>query len=168
MMEQVISIILTIVSIAVPSFLVYFTMKRADRLEQKAENFLQILDVQKNKEGDLVADDRLISLSKVVGSSVAESLKMTLLGQLSGQARIEGGLKKAMAMDILDNKFPILNLAGDLFGANVKKYVAKHPEAMMQIGQMAMPYIEAMTRAQHPTGSSNMGISKPKWKFGGK
>ena len=49
-------------------------------------------------------------------------------------------MKGAFAKDIVDEKLPILSLLGDFMGFNVKQYVAKNPDALMQL--LAMPQVQ--------------------------
>jgi hypothetical protein len=77
-----------------------------------------------------------------LGQRVARGIKMSFLQGLGAQAKIEKGLKGAVAQDIIENKLPLLNLAGDILGFNTKQYIAKHPDALPQIIQLAAPLLQ--------------------------
>ena len=115
--------------------------KKLGTFEGLAGSVGQLLRYKESEEGEPLLDARLVKMIGVGAGAVAKSLKMSLLGGLSGQARLEKGLKGAIAQDVVDNKMPIINLAGDLFGFNTKKYIGKHPEALAQILQMARPLL---------------------------
>lgn len=94
-------------------------------------------------------DARLTKMIDAFSSGVAKSLKMSVLGSLSGPARIEKGLKAAMTQDVVDEKMPLIGLIGDFLGINTKKYIAKHPDAIGQLGQLAAPYIQKFMQNRH-------------------
>ena len=99
-------------------------------------------------------DARVVKFIEALGSSVAKSLKFSLLGSISGQARLEKGLKGALAQDIVEQNMPILNLVGDFLGINTKKYIAKHPEAFLQLMQQFAPMLMKFKLGQGNSGAS--------------
>lgn len=68
-------------------------------------------------------------------------LKKSLAGQLSGFNRNQKAVKKQIAKVMLDKTLvgPILDMVGL---GDIKNYLAKHPDAMFTIAQVAGPYIE--------------------------
>ena len=111
---------------------------------KKMQNRIPSIDdfFGKDAEGHILIDERIGGVIDAFGSRIAQSLKMSFLGNVSGNARLEKGLKGAFAKDIVDNKLPILNLLGDFMGYNVKSYVAKNPDALMQL--ISMPQVQGI------------------------
>jgi len=97
----------------------------------------------------------MVGMIKALSSSLATSLKMSLLGSLSGPARLDKGLKGAIAQDIVQEKMPMLNLIGDFLGINTKQYIGKHPEAMMQLYQQFAPMLGKMKIGAGQSGQSH-------------
>jgi len=87
-------------------------------------------------------DTRLQAIITGIGQTMMQSFKMSALQGLSVNSKLEKGLKGAFAADIIDNKLPILNMLGDFMGYNVKQYVSKNPDALMQL--LAMPQVQGM------------------------
>jgi len=110
-----------------------WTNKRFQRFDRLADCFSELFRYEEDENGNPMLDARLVKIIEALGSSVAKSLKFSLLGSISGQARLEKGLKGAIAQDIVEQNMPILNLIGDFLGINTRKYIAKHPEAAMQL-----------------------------------
>ena len=107
------------------------------------EEFIPDLDsiVTVNEDGTCNMDARLIAVIDAVGSRLFQSAKMSMLQGLSVDAKLEKGLKGAIAQDIIEEKFPLLDAGAgilkDFTGYNVKKYITKNPEALMQLIGMA-------------------------------
>ena len=118
-----------------------WTNKRFQRFERLADSVSDLLRYEEDEEGNPLLDARLVKVIEALGSSLAKSLKFSLLGSLSGQARLEKGLKAAITQDIIDQNMPILNLIGDFLGINTKQYIAKHPEAFIQLMQHFGPML---------------------------
>jgi hypothetical protein len=97
--------------------------------------------IKKGEDGETIIREDVASLIDAFGSRMAQGIKMSFLQGLGAQAKIEKGLKGAMAQDIVENKMPLLNLAGDILGFNTKQYIAKHPDALGQLLQLAGPYL---------------------------
>ena len=113
-----------------------------------------MLRYEEDEEGNPLLDARVVKIIEALGSSLAKSLKFSLLGSISGQARLEKGLKGALAQDIVEQNMPILNLVGDFLGINTKKYIAKHPEAFLQLMQQFAPMLMKMRLNQGNSGGS--------------
>jgi len=112
-------------------------MKRAKASIPSLSDF-----VQKDQEGQVIMREDLAMVIDAFGSRIAKSLKMSLLQGMGAQAKIEKGLKGAIAQDVIENKMPLLNLAGDILGFNTKQYISKHPDALGQIFQLVAPLMQ--------------------------
>lgn len=142
------SFLATCGSLAGLFFAVYTVRKMNSKLEvfeELADSVGSLFRYEEDSEGKPMIDARLNKIigtfSSALSSDMAQSLKMSLLGSLSGPARLDKGLKGAMAQDIVEEKMPMVNLIGDFLGFNTKKYIGKHPEAMMQLGSMIAPML---------------------------
>jgi len=138
----------------------FFAIYTVRRMNQKLETFEglaqtagEFLRYEEDEEGNPMIDARLSKMIKMFSSGLATSLKMSALGALSGPARLDKGLKGAMAADVVENKMPIINLLGDVFGINTKKYITKHPDALLQLAQKFMP---GFLQQNNPGQSSGM------------
>lgn len=105
------------------------------------DNLFKIEEVDGRRQ--IAMDERIVMFIDAFGSRVAQSLKMSFLQGLGADAKLSKGLKTAMTQDILDEKVPLLNLgleiAGDVVGYNVKRYVTKNPEAIGQLISLVAP-----------------------------
>ena len=138
------SFLATLGSLAGLFFAVYTVRKMNSKLEvfeELADSVGSLFRYEEDSEGKPMIDARLGKIISTFSSGIAQSLKMSLLGSLSGPARLDKGLKGAMAQDIVEQKMPMVNLIGDFLGFNTKKYIGKHPEAMMQLGSMLAPML---------------------------
>jgi len=118
--------------------------KKLESFEGLAETAQEFLRYEEDEEGNPMIDARLGKMIKMFSSGLATSLKMSMLGALSGPARLDKGLKGAIAQDVVEEKMPMLNLIGDFLGINTKKYIGKHPEAMLQLYQQFAPMLGKM------------------------
>ena len=123
------------------SFVSLYSLRRLTKLESKIPSLDDYVQINEET-GEIQIERRLNALITGAGASMMKSAKMGLLGHLSGNARLEKGLKGAIAKDILDNKMPLLSLVGDFFGYNVKQYVGKNPDALMQL--ISMPQVQGL------------------------
>jgi len=106
------------------------------------ENLPSLSDYVKEGEGgEIIIRGDLDMLLKAVGSHMAASLKAGVMGMLSGQARLDKGLKGAFVESAVQNQMPLLALAGEIFGIPVEKYLKKHPEAIMQLAPLAQKFM---------------------------
>lgn len=131
--------------------------KKLSKFEGLADSAGALLRYEESEDGEPMIDARLGKMITFGAATMAKSLKMSLLGGLSGQARLEKGLKGAIAQDVVDNKMPIINLIGDFMGINTKQYIAKHPEALAQVMQMAGPYMKNLNLGGNNGASSAPG-----------
>ena len=128
----------------------FSTNRKLKKFESLADSVGQLFRYEEDENGNPLLDARLVKVLEALGSSLAKSMKFSFLGSLSGQARLEKGLKSALTQDLIDNQMPILNLLGDFLGINTKKYIAKHPEAFMQLAQQFFPMIMKQKFNQAP------------------
>jgi hypothetical protein len=110
-----------------------------------AENIASLLRYEESEDGQPLLDVRLVKMVDALSSGIAKSLKMSFLGGLSGNARLEKGLKGAIAQDVIEKKAPIINLVGDFLGFNTQKYVAKHPDALISLVQRFAPQLSQLS-----------------------
>ena len=130
--------ILALLSLIIVVIVSFLSLKNMNRYNRVFTNLSQY--VSKDEEGHIVMDERIVAVIDAVGSRLFQSAKMSALQGLSVDSKLEKGLKSAFAKDIIDQKLPIVNLLGDLMGYNVKQYVAKNPDALMQL--LAMPQVQ--------------------------
>lgn len=128
-----ISEILAFLSLILMSIVSIYSLRKLRRFESLGDTIEDLFRYEEDEEGNPLIDARLTKMMQTLSSSLATSLRMSVLGQLSGPARLDKGLKGAMASDVVENKMPVINLLGDVFGINTSKYIAKHPDALMQL-----------------------------------
>ena len=99
------------------------------------ENLIPELDeiVQVDEDGTIHMDNRLQAVISAIGQTMFQSAKMSFLQGMSVDSKLEKGLNGAMALDVVEKKMPLLNLAGDFLGINTKDYVKKNPKALFQL-----------------------------------
>ena len=153
----------TLASLCGLFFAIYTVRQMKNKLEsfeETASSVGQFFRFEQNEEGEVMLDTRMVGMIKALSSSLATSLKMSMLGSLSGPARLDKGLKGAIAQDVVEEKMPMLNLIGDFLGINTKKYIGKHPEAMLQLYQQFAPMLGKMKipGAGPPQNRGNDGV----------
>lgn len=116
--------------------------KKLETFEGLAETAGNFLRYEEDEQGQPLVDARLGKMITLFSSSLAKSLKMSMLAGLSGQARLDSGLKGAMAKDIVNKQAPIIGLVGDILGIETQKYIGKHPDAMMQLAARFLPMLQ--------------------------
>jgi len=126
--------------------------RKLGEYEPIIQDFAALFRYEETEDGKPMIDARLVKIAEAFSSGIAKSLQASVMGQLSGVARMEKGLKGAIASDIIDEKMPIINLLGDFMGINTKKYITKHPDAMGQILQMAAPAINKFMNRRNDGG----------------
>lgn len=79
----------------------------------------------------------MISYKKIIPFVI----KKSLAGQLSGFSRNQKAVKKEIARVMLDKTLigPILDMIGL---GDIRGYLAKHPDALFTVAQIAGPYLE--------------------------
>ena len=130
--------ILAVLSLVIVSIVSFFSLRNMNRYNSTFDGLKNLIG--KDEEGHIVMDERAVAVIDAVGSRLFQAAKMSALQGLSVNSKLEKGLKGAFAKDIVDQKLPILNLLGDFMGYNVKQYVAKNPDALMQL--LAMPQVQ--------------------------
>lgn len=98
--------------------------------------------IKKGEEGETIIREDIVSLIDAFGSRMGQHIKMSFLQGLGANAKIEKGLKGAMAQDIVEEKMPIIHLIGDVLGFNTKQYISKHPEALGQLIKIGAPLLQ--------------------------
>lgn len=158
------SFLATCGSLAGLFFAIYTVRKMNSKLElfeELANSVGSLFRYEEDSEGKPMIDARLSKIIGTFSSGIAQSLKMSMLGSLSGPARLDKGLKGAMALDVVEEKMPLINLVGDFMGINTKKYIAKHPEALAQLVGMAGPYLKNLklggVTSSTPQGNNGVG-----------
>lgn len=142
---------LTLFLTAISIYIVLSTNRKLKKFETLADSVGQLFRYEEDENGQPLLDARLVKILEALGSSFAKSMKFSFLGSLSGQARLEKGLKTAMVQDVIDNQAPLINLIGDFLGINTKKYIAKHPEAFLQL----LPKLAPILQNSFKKGSSH-------------
>lgn len=140
------------------SYAIYLTRRGLNKIPS-LDDFVEIREGEKG-EKEVFIEPRLAlvidGLSKRLGQSFFQSFKMSGLQGLGASAKIEKGLKTAMTQDVIDEKMPLLNLAGEFLGLNTKQYISKHPEALMQLANLAAPYLSKMRFGKNNSPGSNV------------
>ena len=145
------------------SLVMFWWMNRkVSFFEEIAFDFSQLFRYQTEKDDEgkdqVLMDPRLVGLVDALGSRMATSLKMSVLGGLSGQARLDKGLKGAMAQDFVQSKAPILKALGDLVGFNTADYVAENPDTIMSLLPMLQGFMKQQGSHNSP-GSGGVGYA---------
>jgi len=137
--------------------------RKLSEYEPVIEDFAALFRYEEDENGVPQIDVRLTKIAEAFSSGVAKSLQMSFMGQQSGVARLDKGLKGAMAKDIVDKKMPIINLLGDVFGVNTNKYISKHPDALMQLAAKFAPQIQGFMqgRNRNDGGGHSQGSGVP-------
>ena len=149
MISEILAITSMIIAVLVP----FLAMRKLKRFEKLADTVEELFQVEYDTDGEPMIPQKTAVFIKAVSGALGQSLKMSVLGSLSGPARLEKGLKKAFTEDIIDQKLPILNLIDGIAGVNVKNYITKNPEALGQILQLAGPLLSGVS--QNISGGSN-------------
>ena len=132
--------------------------KKLESFEELGQNVGQLFRYEEDEDGNPLVDARLTKMITMFSSSMAKSLKMSVLGSLSGPARLEKGLKGAIASDVVQKQMPILGLIGDVMGINTQKYVSKHPDALMQLAARFAPQLQNLKLGTSASGRGNDGV----------
>ena len=154
-LTQISVLLSTLVAIFGVLWMVMTTRKMNRKLseyEPVIEDFAALFRYQESEDGKPMLDARLVSIAEAFSSGVAKSLQASFMGQQSGVARLDKGLKGAMAADVVEQKMPIINLLGDIFGINTISYVKKHPDAMMQLAAKFAPQIQGFLQNRNDGG----------------
>lgn len=125
-------------------------VRGAKNVVESAQNSLE--DYADTRINELKRDfaDSLPILTK----KVAESLKFSLMGQASGDARVEKGLNEAVVSDLVNAENPMVGMILDQF-PQAKKYLMKNPQAVPYVLQMLQRF---GGKTQGGTGAGNGGL----------
>ena len=124
------------------SIVSYFSLRNMNRYNHTFDNLSNLIG--KDEQGNIVMDERIVAVIDAVGSRLFQSAKMSMLQGLSVNSKLEKGLKAAFTKDIIEEKLPLLDAGAGLLkeftGYNVKQYIAKNPDALMQL--LNMPQVQ--------------------------
>lgn len=128
-------------------------MKSMQKRIPKLDDFFQI---RKNDKGEeqVFVEPKLALILDSLGSRMFQSAKMSMFQGMGVQAKLDKGLKTAFAKDIVDKKIPILSIIGDFAGINVKQYIAKNPDAFLnlladpRVQKFANNFMQGQNKAQ--------------------
>lgn len=148
-------IIASLSSFILAIFLLLSTNKKLKKFEDLADNVGQLFRYEEGEDGEVLLDARLGKMMSAFSSGIAQSLKMSMLQGLSVQSKLDKGLKGAIASDVVENQMPMISLIGDVLGINTKKYIANHPDALMQLAPMIQAFMGKI--GQNNPGNSSGG-----------
>lgn len=142
-------IIASLCSFGLAIIIILYTDRKFRRYDSLVDNFSDLLRYEEDDEGNIMLDARITKIIDSLGSRIASSAKMSMLQGLSVNAKLDKGLKGAMAADMVENKMPLIGLIGDIFGVNTQKWIQKHPDAIVQLAQQFGPMF---LKNNHPGG----------------
>ena len=145
--------ILALLSLIIVLTVSYFSLRNMNRYNQRFDSLSNLIG--KDEEGHIVMDERIVAVIDAVGSRLFQSAKMSMLQGMSVDSKLQKGLKGALAQDIVEEKLPLLQAAGDFLGFNTKAYIKKNPDALFQL--MQIPAVQKLA-AQFMGGS---GLNPP-------
>jgi len=151
-LNTLLALISMLIAVLVPSILLR-KMRKYDSLAAKAD---ALLDIQVKEDGEIVYPEALSVVGKAVGQGVSESIRMSFLGQASGDKRLDKSMFKAIANDMLDEHLPWLDMLQPVLGDayNVRKFINKNPKGAIRLVQQFGPMIQQWLGQQgQPTRS---------------
>ena len=113
LIQEITSVISVIIAILLSLYIIRQT-KRTAALIPSLSDF-----IQRGEDGETVMREDLALVIDAFGQRMAQGIKMSFLQGLGAQAKIEKGLKSAMAQDILENKMPLFNMIADYAGFKI-------------------------------------------------
>lgn len=123
--------ILAVLSLILVSIVSFLSLRNMNRYNSTFDNFKNLIG--KDEQGNIVMDERIVTVIDAVGSRLFQSAKMSFLQGMSVDSKTQKGLEGAIALDVVEEKMPILEMAGDFLGFNTKAYIKKNPKAMFQL-----------------------------------
>ena len=126
--------VLAVLSLIIVSIVSFFSLRNMNRYNRVFDNFSQY--ISKDEEGHIVMDERIVAIIDAVGSRLFQAGKMSMLQGLSLDSKKLKGIKAAMAQDVIEEKMPLLEIAGDFMGVNTKAYIKKYPDAIFQLANI--------------------------------
>ena len=138
--------ILALLSLIIVVTVSFFSLRNMNRYNHTFDNLSNLIG--KDEEGNIMMDERIVAVIDAVGSRLFQSAKMSALQGLSVNSKLEKGLKEAFTKDIIEEKLPLLDAGAGLLkeftGYNVKKYITKNPDALMQL--LSMPQVQSFLK----------------------
>jgi hypothetical protein len=141
-LASVSGILATVSSFTLAIVILLFTERKFRKYDALVNSVSDLLRYETDSEGNVSLDARVTGMVSALSSGIAKSIKMSFLQGLSVDSKLQNGLKSAMVSDAVDNQFPMLNLVGDFLGINTKKYLTKHPQALMQLAPMLQGFMQ--------------------------
>ena len=126
--------ILAVLSLLIVVIVSFLSLRNMNKYNERFDNLSNLIG--KDDEGNIVVDERIVKVIDLVGSRLFQSGKMSMLQGLSVDSKLQKGLKGALAQDIVEEKLPLLQAAGDFLGFNTKAYIKKNPDAFFQLVQI--------------------------------
>ena len=123
--------VLSLIIVVTVSFLSLRNMNKYNRVFENLGNY-----IGKDEQGNVVMDERIVAVIDAVGSRLFQAGKMSMLQGLSVDSKKLKGIKSAMAQDVIEEKMPLLEIAGDFMGVNTKAYIKKYPDAIFQLANI--------------------------------
>lgn len=154
MIEQIIGASIAAISLLGMLLTLRRVENRLQRYDGAVDSVTEFFQVDVDEKGQIQCSRKLGLMLSGVGQSIAKSIKMSFLGELSGKARLDKGLKTAIAQDVIDEKMPVLNLVSEFLGENTKKWITKHPEGVLQLMNFAAPMLQ---KAMQNNGRASTG-----------
>lgn len=144
MIEQIVGVLVAAISLLGMLLTLRRVEKRLQKYDEAVDTVTEFFAIDTDEKGQIQCSRKLGLLLSGTGQAIAKSVKMSFLGELSGKARLDKGLKGALAKDVIDQKFPALNLISEFLGENTKKYISKNPDGVLQLLNLAAPMITPM------------------------
>ena len=126
--------IIAIISLLIVVTVSFLSLRNMNRYNNTFDNLKNL--VGKDEEGHIVMDERIVAVIDAVGSRLFQAGKMSMLQGLSVDSKKLKGIKAAMAQDVIEEKMPLLEIAGDFMGVNTKAYIKKYPDAIFQLANI--------------------------------
>ena len=123
--------VLSLITVLIVSF---FSLRNMNRYNSTFDSLKNL--VGRDEEGHIVMDERIVAVIDAVASRLFQAGKMSMLQGLSVDSKKLKGIKAAMAQDVVEEKMPLLQIAGDFMGVNTKEYIKKYPDAIFQLVQI--------------------------------
>ena len=130
--------ILAVLSLVIVTIVSFLSLRNMNRYNSTFDNLKNLIG--KDQEGNIVVDERIVHVVDLLGSRLFQSAKMSALQGLSVDSKTEKGLLGALGLDIVEDKLPLLEAAGDYLGFNTKAYIKKNPKAIFQLIGLAKKY----------------------------
>lgn len=117
------------------------------------DNLPSLDDFIFQKDGEWKMDERIVKVFDMLGSRIAQSMRMNLLQGMGADAKNVKAVDKAIGLDFMDSS----GIGGilDLLGmSNTKMQLAKNPKTLQLIMQRIAPMLQNMKLGQNNPGQS--------------